>query len=397
MHEIATTTDNCNFLVTAPTTKIFHQATLPALLANFKGMGEYKATLGEFQLSDTKKIYLRTVHEPDAIEGITNAYAIWADEAGMYKRKAWINIMGRAAFKSAPIFVTTTPYALNWLWSDLYKPWKEGKIGYVDFFQFPSIDNPFFPKDEFARQKQMLDPKVFAMKYLGEFERMAGLVYADLDDELNYCEPFEPTTREYFIVAGIDFGYSNPMGITVRAMHRKEKRDYQTTEFYKSYLDTAAMQAKCLEMQNKHNIELWYGDCEDPQAISDLAKVGIKITGVKKFPGSIKDGIINHNALIRTREYKLFKGMCKETEDEYATYHYPEDKGDERNLDENPVDSHNHIMKANEYVTRMTKAFRDARNEAGKAKQYNSLEEIEKALYGLDDITEVVDEDEEEW
>ena len=397
VHKIASVEPKCNFLVTAPTTKIFHQATQPAFLETFKGMGIYKASKAEFEMSNEKKIYLRTVHDPDSIEGITNCFGIWPDEAGMYKRKAWTNIEGRAAFKEAPIFPTTTPYALNWLWKDLYKPWKAGKRPDVDFFQFPSIDNPYFPKAEFERQRQLLDPKVFAMKYLGQFERMAGLVYADLDDNLNYCDPFKTNNRDYHMVGGIDFGYSNPFAITIRAMHKHQKRDYQCAEFYESFMDTDKMAQECLRMQKEWGIDIWYADSEDPQGIADLLSRGVRVIGAKKGPGSIKNGIINHNALIRSREYKIFRGMCPETEDEYATYHYPEDEGDEKNINENPVDAHNHLMKANEYVTTMTKDFRTSRNEAMKPKVFESINEAEKKLYGLDDITVTVGADKENW
>jgi len=388
VHRTAPHLAKASYLVTAPTTKIFYQATLPAFLDTFKGMGIYKASKAEFELGADKKIYLRTVHDPDAIEGITNCEHVWGDEAGMYKRKAMTNIYGRAAFREAPIDLTTTPYALNWLWKDIYKPWKAGKRPDVDFFQFASIENPFFPKAEFERQRSLLDPKVFAMKYLGQFERMAGLVYADLHDFLNFCEPFVPNSREYFMVGGIDFGFSNPFAVVVRAMRKNKTGDYQVDEFYESYLDTDSMVEKCMELQIKWGIDIWYADSEDPQGIADLNSGGIKVLPAKKGPGSIKNGIINHNALIKSREYKIFSNKCPETEDEYATYHYPEDDGQEKNVDENPIDNHNHLMKANEYVTTMTKSFRRTRNQALKPKVYNTIFEEEKELYGLDDITE---------
>lgn len=352
-----------NFLITAPTVKIFNQSTEPKFLELFNGFGKYHKTDKVFEMNGKRRVYLRSLHEPDAIEGTTDVYAVWGDELGKCSLKAWTNIEGRSAFKKAPIFGTTTPYALNWLWKDIYKPWKQGKRNDVDFIQFPSIDNPYFPKDEYERQRDHLDPRVFAMKYMGQFERMAGLVYPDLDDVQNFEDPFAPTQRDYLIVGGIDFGFTNPFAVSVRALHRKQPRDYQVGEFYKTGM---LLDDKTAVLRRLHGIgvEHFYADSAEPGTIADLQARGIKIHPVKKGPGSLKNGIDAHRELVNTREYKMFKGKCPHTEDEYATYHYPEEKGEEEDVDENPVDANNHLMNCNMYVTVSTKEFRRQRAEA---------------------------------
>lgn len=364
---VSTVTDSdTNFLITAPTVKIFNQSTEPAFLKMFHGMGKYNKSDHVFEMNRGRRIFLRSLHEPDAIEGMTNVQGIWADELGKCNLKAWTNIEGRSAFKMCPIFGTTTPYALNWLWKDIYKPWKGGKRDDVEFIQFASIDNPHFPRAEYERQERLLDPRVFAMKYKGQFERMAGLVYPDFDDVLNYEDPFAPNPRDYFICAGIDFGFTNPFAVSIRALHRKQPRDYQVGEFYRSGMLLDDMTALLLKLQKHVGVEIFYADSEDPRTIADLRARGINIHPATKGPGSVKNGIAAHGELLRTREYKIFRGKCPHTEDEYATYHYPEDKGDESNQDENPVKANDHLMNANMYCTVMTKEFRRIRD-AGNA------------------------------
>ncbi|MGN7614399.1 terminase large subunit [Magnetococcales bacterium HHB-1] len=393
----ANTESNVNWLVTAPTYPIFTQATEPQFLKFFAPIGEYNRTDKIFKMNNNRNIFLRTLSNPNAIEGMTNVRGIWNDEVAMNSSKAWINIEGRSAFSECQIFNSTTPYALNWLWRDLYKPWKEGKRPDVEFIQFRSVDNPFFPKQEFERQQRLLDPKVFAMKYCGQFERMAGLVY-DLDDTLNFLnEPgFIPNNRDYYVVAGVDFGHNNPFAVSIRAIHRKEERDYQIGEFYKQFLDTTMMVKACRVMQEAHGIEAFYCDSENPQAIADLNRAGLSAYPVSKGKDSVYNGILAHYALLKSGEHKLVTGKCPHTEDEYATYHYAEDEGKEENQPEKPVDAHNHLMDANRYVTMATKEFRRARNDAAKPKVYNSDYEIEKELYGIADPTEEVVE-EEDW
>ena len=381
---------NCNFLVTAPTTKIFHQATEPAFLRVFQNMGEYNHTRAEFNMGNDRIVYLRTLHEPNAIEGITDCYGGWEDECGMYKRPAQVNFEGRMAFKQAPSIGTTTPYALNWMYKDVYKPWKAGELPDVEFVQFPSIANPYFPREEFERQKRMLDPRVFSMKYEGQFERMAGLVYFELTED-NWIEPQKLNKRDWYIVGGIDFGFTNPLGMVIRALHRTEPFDWQMGEFYRSYLDTNSMIKNALMLQKKAGVELFYADSEDPQGIIDLQRAGVRVVPVTKYKGSVLDGIREHNALIKSREYKLFRGKCPNTEDEYETYHWPEDEGKEENMPEKPVDAHNHLMRANEYVSRMTKEFRYHRQESQKPKVISDLFEYENQRYGIHDPEMVED------
>lgn len=374
------TDSDTNFLITAPTVKIFNQSTEPAFLKMFSGLGKYNKSEHVFEMNRKRRIFLRSLHEPDAIEGMTNVEGIWADELGKCNLKAWTNIEGRSAFRMCPIFGTTTPYALNWLWKDVYKPWAAGKRDDVEFVQFPSIDNPHFPKKEYERQKALLDPRVFAMKYMGQFERMAGLVYPDLDDAKNFEQPFAPNPRDYFICAGVDFGFTNPFAVAVRALHRKQPRDYQVGEIYKTGLLLDDITALLRKMQTQLGVEIFYADSEDPRTIADLSARGINIIGTKKGPGSLANGIAAHGELIRTREYKIFTGKCSHTEDEYATYHYPEDKGDEKNLDENPVKANDHLMNANMYVTVMTKEFR--RNRDSQAQPVLVKNDLEELLSG---------------
>lgn len=358
------TDSNVNFLVTAPTVKIFNQATEPAFLEYFQGMGQYNKSEHVFEMNRKRKVFLRSLHEPDAIEGMTNVEGIWADEAGKYSSKAWVNIEGRSAFRQCPIFVTTTPYALNWLWKDLYKPWTQGKRNDVEFVQWASVENPFFPKEEYERQKRLLDPRVFAMKYEGKFERMAGLVYPDIHDVDNYEKPFAPHPRDYLLVGGIDFGFQNPFAVSLWAIHRKNPVVFQIGEFYKSGLLLDDITAMLRKMHTQLGIEHFYADSEEPRTIADLQARGIPVHPVKKGPDSVKNGIAILGEMYRTRELRMFTGKCSHTEDELATYHYPEDIGEERNQEEVPVKANDHLCDANRYLAMMTKEFRRNREEA---------------------------------
>jgi PBSX family phage terminase large subunit len=319
-----------NAIIAAPDYKIFSQSTFPKFQEYFSGYGKLDKKEMAFRVNGGGTIYLRSMHDPDSCEGITNVRWIWGDEAGKMKKLAWTNLSGRSAFREAPIFLTTTPYALNWLYKDLYKPYKQGKFSDVLFVQFRSVDNPYFPKAEYERQRRLLDPRDFARKYEGKFEKMAGLVFMDFDETLNMVEPFQTNKRDYFVGAGVDWGYTNAFAISIRAIHRTEPgRDYQLGEFYKSYMTPSEKVVIAKQFQGKYGIETFYCDNEEPAMIKEFNNAGLHAVAAPKYPGSLVDNIARHNTLIRTRDHKIFRGKCPMTEEEYETYHYAEDDGKE--------------------------------------------------------------------
>ena len=375
-----------NAIIAAPNYKIFSQSTYPKFKEFFpRRMGVLDKKDMAFKVNGGGTIYLRSMHDPDSCEGITNVKWIWGDEAGKMRIKAWNNLNGRAAFKQAPIFLTTTPYSLNWLYKDVYKPFKDGKLKDTQVIQWYSIDNPYFPKEEYERQKELLDERIFRMFYHASFEKMHGLVYDDVDQDNNFEEQFNPDPRDYFICAGIDFGFTNPFAVSVRALHKIEDRDYQIDEIYETRLTQTDIILKLRELISKHSIEVFYADSEDPGMIQGLQDAGLPVVAVKKGPDSVQNGIIIHNALIKSREYKMLRGRCPNTEDEYSIYHYPEDSEVDSNRPEKPVDDMNHLMDDNRYVSMSTENFRKKRKE----------KQIPANYYGKTYLEEMESEEEE--
>jgi PBSX family phage terminase large subunit len=381
--------DDC-FLVCVPTYKTWNQATSFHFNRMFNGVGTHNKQDGTFTLSKTgQKIYIRSLDNVWSIEGITNCRAIWCDEVGQFRYQAWVNVMGRAAFKEADIFNSTTPYTLNWLYHDIYRPWTEGKLKDVDIFQWRSIDNPYFPKDEYERQKAMLDARIFAMKYEGTFQKMAGLVYEDFDRVENGYDIFDWKARKdlFYVYAGVDWGYSNPFAIVVRVVRKDGQGDYQIDEFMRSYMTPDECVRVGKDFAQKYGIEMFYCDEEAPDYIAAFNKAGLKASPVKKGPGSVMAGIGLHQSLIKTRHHRVFKGMCPQTVDEYETYAFPEREGRAENQSENPIDANNHLMSATRYVTMATQWIRDKARQEAKFKPQLQNDHIAKLLKRHSQVT----------
>lgn len=344
-----------NFLITAPTYKIMQQATLPAFLQRMDGYGEYKAGDHIFKIKGGGTVYFRTETDPDSVIGITNVRAIWGDEAGKYRKYFWDNLQARAAFKSCQITLTTSIYARNWIYSDLYKPWESGKRSEVEIIRARSIENPHFPKAEYDRLKSTMDPRRFAMMYGGEFGQMEGLVYDCFDDAegMNMVQPFELPLGTVFH-AGVDWGYNpDPFAMGIRAI-TPNGFHYKISEFVKTGQTITDMIMRAKQANQTWGIKTFWCDPSQPGYIEEFKRNGLN---AQPADNDINRGIGLHYELIKARQFKLFQGRCPYTIDELETYHYPEpqDLGpDDDSKEQLPVDQNNHCMDHDRYVTIMT-------------------------------------------
>ena len=331
------------FIVCAPTYKLLAQASLPKFMSMYKHYGTFKSQAGEFHVHGGGVIYFRSLDNPESIEGISNCRAVWADEAAMLSRYAFENIRGRVSRLGGPILITSTPYALNWLY-EMYQDWKKGLAPYCDFIVWKSVDSPYFPEEFYLAEQKRLSPERFKMKYMGEFGKMTGLVF----EQVNVCEPFAlPSGTKYY--GGIDFGYTNPFALVIVGL-TPEGKHYRVAEFYKAGLFMDQIVDICKQRKSIYDIEMFVCDPSDPRAIQSLNNAGIPAIAGKN---DIRLGIDLMSELFRMQRYFIFNDNLKGL-DEYSTYHYPEIK-EEASYNQDvkeqlPVKANEHGIDASRYL-----------------------------------------------
>lgn len=158
------------------------------------------------------RIILRSAAAESGLESAT-ALAAWLDEAGMddFPLTAWDAIMRRLSLALGRVLITTTPYNLGWLKQQVYDPWQGG---YDDYrvVQFASSVNPAFSQEAMDEARRRLPGWKYAMFYLGQFERPAGLIYDVFDARRDTCPRFPvPTSWPRYL--GLDFGGVNTAGL----------------------------------------------------------------------------------------------------------------------------------------------------------------------------------------
>lgn len=340
------------FLLMAPTYKVMNQSMLPYFLRVMEGFGDYRQADGEFRVHNGGTVYLRTGKDPNSIIGIPKVRAFWLDEAGLATLYFWENILARAASKGARGLLTTSPYALNWIWKDIIKPATAGKLPAVKLIQAPSWENPYHDLHDPERREAMrskMDPRRFQMIFGGEWGRMEGLVYDCWDDDRNYVEAFGLPTDTRFI-GGIDWGYQDPFVIKIRAV-TPDGRQYGISEFYKTGL-TPVDQIEIGRQKHKiFGVQYFLADPSQPGMIEEFNRNGIPC---RPANNDIDKGIGLHYELIKTGRYKEFSGTCPHSAEEREVYHYPEPKDlgpDQQQKAIKPVDQSNHCMDVDRYIT----------------------------------------------
>lgn len=393
MHKYTDPTDN--FLITAPTYKIMQQATLPAFFKIMKDCGEYHKVDAIFKMHEGGTCWFRTATDPDSVVGITNIRSIWGDEAGLYSLYFHENLQARASFRQAKIIYTTSPYSLNWIYTDYIRKKAKGiALPDVKIIQARSNENPYFPSGEYERKKASMDPRRFNMVYGGEFHKIEGLVYDCFDQDVHVIKRRELENKAVFI-AGVDWGYTNPSVILVFAVTPNDGI-FLVHEFYKSGQTINDLVDIAKKLKNLYNIERFYCDPSSPHNIAEFNKNKLTALGADN---DIRAGIDATYELVRSNKFHVFEDRCPHFLDEVSMYHYPApaDVSADKDVKETlPVKQHDHAMDAWRYpvyALSKTKGYFNKRSPVSPKHK-----DIDYRLHIVDDmLRKGIQKDEYDW
>jgi len=385
------------FIIASPNFKIQQQSILGWTLRLFHGAGVYKSSDSCIKLNGGGTIYLRSMLDPDSLEGIAKVQAIWADEAGLLTYRSWSNILGRSAFCKAPIFLSTTPYSQNFLYRDIYLPYVKGQIKEPDckVITCKSSDNPYFDKGELERQRRLMDPRIYRMKYEAAFEKLVGLVYPDFSMESHSVEIHKIPRDRYFIAAGIDIGFNDPFCVIVCAIEKGGEHAYAFAEYYHQYISHTDRISLLRDFQARYGIQQFYADSASPADIDMMAQSGLPVTGVAKGPGSVMTGIAYVTSLIRDRRFRVMEKTCPNLIEEFNLYAYPETQLEHDAVNsEKPLSMYDHAMDALRYCLVSCKSILDKGTES---KFIPAKTHLERLLAGEFEGSGPVIRDSEDW
>ena len=328
------------FLVVSPTYPMFQRIVLPRT-KEFLGAvtgGEYRAGERIYYLPTGGKVFFGSADNPFSLEGV-HVRAVWMDEAGQMKREAWDVALRRVGFYKGRVLITTTPYNLGWLKTEVFDRWKAGDRDY-EVVQFPSILNPAYPKEEFERAKATMPDWKFKMFYQGQFARPTGLIYQDFDPAKHVVEPFEIPANWRRII-GVDFGYNNPTAAVWLAVN-PDGVVYAYREYYQREKLPEESGREIKQLSGDDRIELVACDPSEPAAIEQYRRLGLP---ARAGYNAVKEGIEAVIALMKSNRFFVFRGLVNLL-DEIENYRWAEKQ---EQLKDEPVKEYDHAVDALRY------------------------------------------------
>jgi len=301
--------------------------------------GEYRAGERIYYLPTGGKVFFGSADNPFSLEGV-HVRATWLDEAGQMKREAWDVALRRVGFYKGRVLITTTPYNLGWLKTEVFDRWKAGDRDY-EVVQFPSIVNPAYPKEEFERAKATMPDWKFRMFYLGQFARPEGLVYQDFDPGKHVVKPFE-IPASWRRVIGVDFGYNNPTAAVWLAIS-PDGVVYAYREYYQRNKLPEESGKEIQQLSKDDRIQLVACDPSEPAAIEQYRRLGLP---ARAGYNAVKEGIEAVIALMKSNRFFVFRGLVNLL-DEIENYRWAEKH---EQLKDEPVKEYDHAVDALRYA-----------------------------------------------
>lgn len=245
----------------------------------------------------------------------------------------------------------STPKGYNHFY-DLHQLERDAKVNANDewkSFQFSTFDNPFIKPEEIEAARTMLTEDRFAQEYMAEFRKMEGLVYKEFSRQWHVYDDFTPRKNVVEIIAGVDFGFTNP-SVILRIEHDSDNHYWITREWYRTNQTTPEL----IETAKHMGVGTFYPDPAEPDRIEEMKRAGLSCREVSK---EIEAGIASVQNLFRTKRLHVHKS-CINTISELESYRYPDKKAD-KNTPELPVKEHDHAMDALRYALHMNAPVAD--------------------------------------
>jgi len=286
-----------------------------------------------------------------SIKSMAGLTHLWLEEGQTISAESWQVLVPTIRETGSEIWVTFNPLnQTDAVYQELVE--KERHNAYVR--QINWDENPNFPgvlNDERVSM-QATDPDTYHHIWEGGFWEQSDAQILRAKWVVEQFSPYEEIGDELILKVGwngpylgADFGFASSPTTLVQCWIA-EKKLYIEAESYGVGLeldDTADRWTLDIPDCDRHVVR---GDSARPESISYLKRHGVpRITGVKKWPGSVEDGI----AHLRSYEQIVIHPRCKHTIEEARLYSY---KVDRLSGDVLPVvvDAHNHCIDGIRYA-----------------------------------------------
>lgn len=278
-------------------------------------------------------------HTADSIKSLEGFDRAWVEEAQSISARSMELLLPTIRAPGSQIWFSWNPDQPT---DPVEKHFADiGESGVVVHVNF--TDNPFCPqelKDE-AKRHHRVNPDSYAHVWLGDFNIKSE---AQVFNGKWRVEEFEPTDT-WEPLHGADWGFAQDATTAVQC-YVADRTLYIRREAYKVGLETddiAEYFMRKIPGIEKHVIR---ADSARPETISYLRRKGLpNCTGVKKWPGSVEDGVEH----MRSYDAIVIHPSCVHAAEEFRLYSYKIHKQTGDILPE-IKDQDNHVIDAIRYA-----------------------------------------------
>ena len=268
-------------MVVAPTYTMLKDATIPVIQEVAGPVWDNKRYNRSPPMSGYIKqaeIRFRSADKPDNLRGPSLDF-IWIDEAAMITHEAWKICLGRLRRGNVarPMWITTTPRGRNWVYDEFIEKVQGNpkRAGRYKLYTASTWDNPFADKEIIEDLKESYSGAFAKQELEGQFVAFEGLVYDTFRREIHIKEPPAELRR---VVAGVDWGYSNPAVILVLGIDG-DGRIYAIDEWHFRRKLIGDQIAAAKRLKERWNIDHFYCDSSRPDNIREFNLAGLPASG----------------------------------------------------------------------------------------------------------------------
>lgn len=249
----------------------------------------------KLELVNGSRIELKGAEHPDSLRGVRIDLCIFDEVAFFdYWEDAWKVIRPTLMDSKADVLFISTPNGFNH-----FKTLTETINPDWQYFHFTTYDNPYIPKDEIEQSRKEMGEDAFAQEVMGEFRKMAGLIYKDFMRETHMIDT--PSIDGWTRGRSIDFGYGHKTACLWFAINSDGSHIHVYDGFYQSGM-TFDQIAEAVKIKDGTSfITTAVGDSAQPMYLAELEHRTVHFEPIEKGPDSVKMGIQKVATLLKPR------------------------------------------------------------------------------------------------
>lgn len=292
-------------------------------------------------LNGTEFIFKGLRHNIGSIKSMAQIDLCIIEEAEDVPEHAWLDLLPTIRAPKSEIWVVWNRKAVG---SPVDKRFIQSEQPRSIVIELNYSDNPWFPAvldEQRLSDKENMEPGIYRHVWEGEYLKRskAQIMY-------NKCvkREFEPLPHWHGPYFGLDFGFSQDptAGVKMWICERTLYIEHEAVQVGLEIRQTAQFLRDNLPDCDRAEIK---ADSARPETISHLKHDGLSgVRGVKKYAGSVEDGI----AHLLSYDEIVIHSRCKEMWREAELYSYKVDKLTGEVLT-TIVDAHNHLWDAVRY------------------------------------------------